>query len=308
MSISALTTVAAFYRFMPLVDLARLRESLKAVCAEPGVTGILLVAPEGLNGTLAGPKDALLAALRGIEGIVGGTPLEPKFSEAAAPPFKRLKIRIKKEIVTLGAPEADPNVRVGTYVEPKDWNALISDPEVLLIDARNTYEVALGAFGGAVDPGTRSFGEFPAVVQEQFDPRRHRKIAMYCTGGIRCEKASSYMLAHGFEEVYHLKGGILSYLETVPEADSLWRGGCFVFDERVAVGHGLKPLDIRLCIACDAPLDDAARASPLFEDGVSCPACHGSRSEASKAALRERQRQISQAAGSGQHNPAREER
>lgn len=233
--------VAAFYEFAALPHYADLREPIRKACAENGVRGICLLASEGVNGTLAGPAEGLAATLDALRSITGLT-LPYKLSQAAEMPFKRLKVRLKKEIVTLGVPSADPTKRVGTYVAPEDWNALISEPDVLLIDTRNHFEVEMGAFRGTLDPGITAFGQFPAFVREKLDPERHKRIAMFCTGGIRCEKASAFMLNEGFEQVYHLKGGILKYLEEVPEAKSLWQGGCFVFDERVALGHGLKVL------------------------------------------------------------------
>ena len=236
--------VAAFYQFAALPDFRELREPLRALCAGLGLKGSVLLAHEGINGTLAGEAGAigeLVAQLRG-GGLFGGRldRLELKFSQANAMPFQRLKIRLKKEIVTLGAAEADPTRHVGTYIDPADWNDLIAAPDTLLIDTRNAFEVAMGTFAGAVDPGIRSFGQFKDFAARHLDPEKHRRIAMFCTGGIRCEKASSYLLSQGFAEVYHLKGGILKYLEGVPEADSRWRGECFVFDERVALGHGLR--------------------------------------------------------------------
>jgi UPF0176 protein len=201
-------------------------------------------------------------------------------------------VRIKKEIVTIGDASVDPNRAVGTYVEPSDWNALIADPAVLLIDTRNAYEVAIGQFDGAIDPKTEHFGDFPAYVRQHFDPEKHKKIAMYCTGGIRCEKASSFMLSEGFESVFHLKGGILAYLEQIAEEDSRWRGGCFVFDERVAVGHGVQPLPIRLCVSCDSALTAEALASPDYEEGVACPNCVDKLTIEQKASARERQKQL----------------
>jgi UPF0176 protein len=235
--------VAAFYQFAGLPDFRELREPLRATCAGLGLKGSVLLAQEGINGTLAGePKaiDALVEALRGP--MFGGRldNLELKFSHAAVMPFARLKIRLKKEIVTLGDAAVDPTRQVGTYVEPSDWNALITAPDTLVIDTRNEFEVAMGTFEGAVDPGIGSFGQFKDFTARHLDPAKHRKIAMFCTGGIRCEKASAYLLAQGFSEVYHLKGGILRYLEGVPPEQSRWRGECFVFDERVALGHGLR--------------------------------------------------------------------
>ena len=236
--------VAAFYRFTKLTDFRELREPLRAICAALGLTGSLVLALEGLNGTLAGGEqdiDALIAELQGGT-LFGGRlgQLEPKFSTANALPFRRLKIRLKKEIVTLGDREADPVRQVGAYVEPSDWNALMAREDMLVIDARNAFEVAMGTFEGAVDPQIKSFGQFKDFVAQRLDPDKHRKVAMFCTGGIRCEKATSHLLARGFREVYHLRGGILKYLEDVSETESRWRGECFVFDDRVALGPGLR--------------------------------------------------------------------
>jgi UPF0176 protein len=237
-------TVAAFYQFAALPDFSELREPLRAVCAELRLKGSVLLAHEGINGTLAGSAEAIGDLVKALRdgGLFGGRldNLELKFSQSAAMPFQRLKIRLKKEIVTLGDPKADPTRQVGTYVDPADWNALISAPDMLVIDTRNAFEVAMGTFAGAVDPGIRSFGQFKDFAARHLDPVRHRKVAMFCTGGIRCEKATAYLLSRGFAEVYHLKGGILKYLEGVPETESRWRGECFVFDDRVALGHGLR--------------------------------------------------------------------
>jgi UPF0176 protein len=236
--------VAAFYQFAGLPDFRELREPLRAICAGLALKGSVLLAHEGINGTLAGSRPAiaaLVAELRDGE-LFGGRldRLELKFSSASVMPFQRLKIRLKKEIVTLGDPAADPTRQVGIYVEPSDWNELIAAPDTLVIDTRNAFEVAMGTFVGAVDPGIRNFGQFRDFAARHLDPARHRRIAMFCTGGIRCEKASSYLISRGFAEIYHLKGGILGYLEGVPEAQSRWRGECFVFDDRVALGHGLR--------------------------------------------------------------------
>jgi UPF0176 protein len=237
-------TVAAFYQFAALPDFRELREPLRALCAGVQLKGSVLLAEEGINGTLAGDANAigeLVNELRHgplFDGRLDN--LELKFSQAAAMPFQRLKIRLKKEIVTLGDPAADPTRQVGVYVEPADWNNLISDPETLVVDTRNAFEVSMGSFAGAVDPGIKSFGQFKEFAARHLDPARHRRVAMFCTGGIRCEKASSYLLSRGFAEVYHLKGGILKYLEAVPESESCWHGECFVFDDRVALGHGLR--------------------------------------------------------------------
>jgi UPF0176 protein len=236
--------VAAFYQFAALPDFRDLREPLRALCDGLGLKGSMLLAHEGINGTLAGRLDAidaLMAELRHGDLFCGRLDrFEPKFSSAAVMPFGRLKIRLKKEIVTFGDQAADPTRQVGTYVEPADWNDVMAAPDTLVIDTRNAFEVAIGTFEGAIDPAIASFGQFKKFVARHLDPSKHRKIAMFCTGGIRCEKASSYLLSRGFAEVYHLKGGILNYLERVPESDSRWRGECFVFDERVALGHGLR--------------------------------------------------------------------
>ncbi len=283
--------VAALYHFADLADFRELRAPLQAVCDAAGIKGSLLLAAEGINGTVAGTRagiDALLAHLKNDARL---RDLEHKESTAESMPFYRMKVKLKKEIVTLGAPEANPNVCVGEYVDPADWNALISDPDVLLLDTRNDYEYEVGTFQGAVNPDTHSFREFPEFVQKNVDPARHKKVAMFCTGGIRCEKASSYMLQHGFDSVYHLKGGILKYLELVPEDESLWQGECFVFDERVSVGHGLKTGDYSLCRGCRFPLTAAERKAPEYEEGVSCPHCLHRLSEEKKSRLRERQKQ-----------------
>ena len=236
--------VAAFYQFAALPDFRELREPLRAVCAGLGLKGSVLLAHEGINGTLAGQPEAIAALVEELQcgALFSGRldNLELKFSRAAAMPFQRLKIRLKKEIVTLGDSHTDPSRQVGVYVDPADWNALIAEPDTLVIDTRNAFEVAMGTFEGALDPGIKSFGQFKDFAARHLDPARHRKVAMFCTGGIRCEKASAYLLARGFAQVYHLKGGILRYLEGVPEAESRWRGECFVFDDRVALGHGLR--------------------------------------------------------------------
>lgn len=236
--------VVAFYQFASLPDYREMRISLHAICAGLGLKGSILLASEGVNGTIAGRAEAIDAFVRELQNgaLFGGRldRLELKFSDAAAMPFQRLKVRLKKEIVTLGDASVDPTRQVGIYVDPAEWNALIADPSTLVIDTRNAFEVAMGTFEGALDPGIKSFGQFKEFAARELDPARHRKIAMFCTGGIRCEKASSFLLARGFGEVYHLKGGILKYLEEMPEQESRWRGECFVFDERVALGHGLR--------------------------------------------------------------------
>jgi UPF0176 protein len=236
--------VAAFYQFVPLPDFQALREPLRNMCVALDIKGIILLAEEGINGTVAGREvaiDALMNQLRNGALFNGRLDnLELKFSGAAEMPFNRMKVRLKKEIVTIGDPETDPNAKVGIYVDAADWNDLVKQPDILLIDTRNQFEVEMGTFEGALDPNITRFGEFPDFASRALDPAKHKKIAMFCTGGIRCEKASSYLLSQGFEEVYHLKGGILKYLEDIPQEQSLWRGECFVFDQRVALGHGLS--------------------------------------------------------------------
>lgn len=288
--------VAALYHFARLDDFRDLREPLLALCQAQDIRGTLLLAQEGVNGTISGTRagiDAVLARLRADPRLAA---LEHKESFSDRHPFLRLKVKLKQEIVTLGVPFVDPNAVVGTYVDPQDWNALISDPDVVVIDTRNDYEVAIGTFAGAVDPKTRSFREFPRYVSEQLDPAKHRKVAMFCTGGIRCEKASSYMRQQGFETVYHLKGGILKYLEEVPESESLWQGECFVFDERVGVTHGLKTGEAGLCHGCRRAVTPADRESPKYEEGISCPACHDELTGEQRARFAERRLQLRLAA------------
>lgn len=254
-------TVTAFYKFVAVADPSALREDLRAFAGARGIKGTILIAPEGINGTVAGADSGIRELLAHLRADPRFADLVSKESCADAPPFGRLKVRLKREIVTLRRPEADPTERVGTYVPPDEWNALISDPDVLVLDTRNAYEVAIGTFRRAVDPETRTFGEFPDFVDAHLDPARHTRVAMFCTGGIRCEKASAYLLAKGFPEVYHLEGGILKYLETVAPEDSLWQGACFVFDERVALEHSVTPGTHVMCRACGAPVaeGDAAR-------------------------------------------------
>jgi UPF0176 protein len=284
--------VAALYRFTRFEDPAAIQGPLAALCCSLGVKGTLLLAREGVNGTIAGEDAAIEAVLDHIRALPGCADLKPKTARAERMPFYRMKVRLKKEIVTLGEPDLDPT-DAGTYVAPADWNALISDPDVVVIDTRNDYEVAVGQFEGAIDPRTASFSDFPAWFRDwrlglEAPPK---KIAMYCTGGIRCEKSTAFLKAEGVEQVYHLQGGILDYLEQVPEPESLWRGECFVFDERVAVGHGLTPGTHRLCRGCRMPISPEAQASPHYVEGVSCPACHDRRSDAQKASAAERHRQ-----------------
>jgi UPF0176 protein len=280
--------VAALYQFTPLPHCQELREPLEDLCNAWGIKGILLLAHEGINGTVAGSREGIDALHAFLKQHFDS--LEYKESWAGKMPFHRMKVRLKKEIVTLGVTEVDPCETVGTYVKPQDWNALISEPDVLVIDARNVYETKIGSFRGATDPKTQTFTEFPDFVKS-LDKTKHRRVAMYCTGGIRCEKASSYMLSQGFEEVYHLQGGILKYIETVPLEESLWEGECFVFDGRVAVGHNLELGQSRSCHGCRLPLSAEDVNSPLYERGVSCPYCHDQTSLKQKNAARERQKQ-----------------
>ena len=295
--------VAALYRFATFDDPAVLRDPLLAVCMDNGIKGTLLLAKEGINGTIAGSHEGIARVLDHIRTLPGCAEIEVKFSGAVEMPFHRMKVRLKREIVTMGQGDLDPAANAGVYVDPQDWNALIADPDTIVIDTRNDYEVAVGQFEGAIDPGTPSFRDFP----EWFRAERERllgegkqpKVAMYCTGGIRCEKSTAFLKAEGVAEVYHLNGGILKYLETVPEELSLWRGECFVFDQRVSVGHGLTLGSYGLCFACRRPVSEEDKASDLYEEGVSCPACWDERTDGQRAAYRERQRQEELAAQEG---------
>lgn len=288
--------VAALYKFTPIEHIEALRAEIYAYTDAnvPSICGTLLLAPEGINGTIgAHPEDMdkIISFLDDRLQILqsGNTIGEFKYSHASDRPFNKFKVRPKKELITLRKPEADPNKLVGTYVNPEDWNDLINDPEVVLVDTRNDYETKVGIFDGAIDPNMKVFTEFPDWVEENLDPKKHKKVAMFCTGGIRCEKASSYMLAHGFENVYHLKGGILKYLETIPADKSKWDGDCFVFDKRVAVGHGLKEGDWTICHACREPLSKAETELDNYERGVSCLHCIDNLTEERAAMLRQRQ-------------------
>ena len=284
-------TVATFYKFVALPDYATLQQPFKEICQTQGVKGTLLLAAEGINGTLAGTADGVYAVLDYIQADQRLSDINIKKSVAIELPFGKLKVRLKKEIVTIGLPDVSPTQQVGTYVPPQEWNQLISDPEVTVIDTRNDYEVGMGTFERAEDPKTTTFNEFPDYAKSRLDPGKNKKIAMFCTGGIRCEKASSYLLSQGFESVYHLKGGILKYLEEVPEAESLWQGECFVFDERVAVTHGLAPGSYDMCYACGHPISEADQQSADYEQEVSCPHCIGELTEERRSKLRDRKRQ-----------------
>ena len=303
--------IAALYQFARFDDPKTLRAPLLALCEENGVRGTLLLAREGINGTIAGSDSGVEAVLDHIRVLPGCDAIEVKESRAEGLPFHRTKVRLKKEIVTMGQPDLDPLAGVGTYVAPEDWNALISDPDTIVIDTRNDYEVQIGSFEGAIDPQTTSFREFPewfrAKRAELEAEGRSPKIAMFCTGGIRCEKSTAFARAEGVEDVFHLKGGILNYLEHVPEDESLWRGECFVFDERVSVGHGLAPGDHGLCRACRRPLDRDDMAHNHYVEGVSCPRCYPERSDEQRARYAERHRQAELARSRGEEHIGRRE-
>ncbi|MGB7242695.1 MAG: rhodanese-related sulfurtransferase [Sulfitobacter sp.] len=299
-------TIAALYHFTRFEDPAALRPALVALCAQADVQGTLLVAGEGVNGTIAGPRAGIDAVIAHLRSLPGCADLEWKESFSDSPPFGKMKVRLKREIVTMGQPDVDPRARVGHYVNPAEWNDLIAQPDVAVIDTRNDYEVAIGTFKGAVDPETHSFGAFPAWWEENKHRFHNKKIAMFCTGGIRCEKSTNYLLGQGVEDVFHLKGGILKYLEEVPQDHSTWQGECFVFDNRVSVGHGLEIGPHRLCHACRRPLLPEDIKSAQYEHGVSCRHCIDETSAADKARFRERQKQIELSRARGeQHLGAR---
>lgn len=291
---------AALYKFVSLPDYKQLQAPIQAACESNNIKGTLLLAEEGINGTIAGLPADIHKTLNYLRQDARFADLEHKESYADEHPFYRMKVRLKKEIVTLGVPGVSPTKKVGTYVKPEDWNALISDPDVILIDTRNDYEVDIGTFKGALDPKTTTFREFPEYVAHNLDKTKHKKVAMFCTGGIRCEKASSYMMDQGFEEVYHLQGGILKYLETVPEKTSLWQGECFVFDQRVAVKHNLEVGEYDQCYACRHPLSPQEMQSEQYAAGISCPYCYDKLSEEKRASLSERQKQVALAKKRGE--------
>ncbi|KDA04144.1 rhodanese-related sulfurtransferase [Hyphomonas oceanitis] len=304
--------VAAFYKFFALPDFESRRAPLAETLEASGVKGTVLLATEGVNGTIAGTAKAIDTALAAMRALPGCETLQAKFAEADEMPFLRLKVRLKREIVSMGVPGTDPNAIVGTYVAPEAWNALISDPDTVLIDTRNDYEVAIGTFEGAVDPNTKTFREFPDWFRE-FRAKlesegRKPKVAMFCTGGIRCEKATSFVKAEGIDHVFHLEGGILKYLETVPEQDSKWQGECFVFDERVSVRHDLTPGSYDMCHACKRPITEADKQHAAFEAGVSCPHCISEMSDDQRARFAERQKQIDLAKARGEKHMGPEAR
>ncbi len=295
-------TIAALYHFAPLADPAALQPPLLALCRAEGITGSLILAREGINGTIAGSGKGIDAVLAHLRAWPGCADLEHKQSTSAMQPFGRLKVRLKSEIVTMGQPDVDPRARAGHYVAPAEWNELIAQDDVAVIDTRNDYEIAIGTFRAAINPQTASFREFPAW----WEANRHRfagkRVAMFCTGGIRCEKSTNYLLGQGVEEVYHLKGGILKYLEEVPQEDSAWQGECFVFDGRVSVGHGLSEGPHLLCHACRRPILPADTERPEYEQGVSCHHCVAETGEADKSRFRERQKQIALAEARGERH------
>ena len=300
---SAMISVAALYHFAPIEAPGRQRQPLLDLCLDAGIRGTLLLAEEGINGTIAGPADGIEKVVSHLRGWPGFADLEVKYSTASSPGFLRMKVRLKSEIVTMGKPGIDPARDTGTYVEPKDWNDLIRRNDVMVIDTRNDYETRIGRFHRAVDPETSSFRAFPDWADALAEnPHKPKAVAMYCTGGIRCEKASAYMKQIGFEEVYHLKGGILKYLEDIPAEESLWQGECFVFDDRVALKHGLATGDHSLCHACKEPLTPKERQTPEFEEGVSCLHCIGTTSPEQRQRFRERQKQISLARSRGEEH------
>lgn len=292
--------VTALYHFVRLDDYRQYQQPLLDLMNEEGIRGTLLLAAEGINGTVAGTESAIVRLLDWLKSQAPFSGLSHKESRCDEMPFYRSKVKLKKEIVTMGVEGIDPLDIVGTYVKPSDWNALISDPEVMLVDTRNDYEVAIGTFKGATNPNTKTFREFPAYVAERLDPAQHKKVAMFCTGGIRCEKSTAYLKQQGFEEVYHLEGGILKYLEEVPEAESMWQGECFVFDNRVTVGHGLVPGEYDQCHACRMPISAADKQSAHYEPGVSCPHCYDKVTEERRQRFIERERQVQLAKARGE--------
>lgn len=293
-------TVCALYKFVRLENFETLKPSLLAVMEENNVKGTLLLALEGINGTIAGTQagiDAVLAFLNAESRLTG---VSYKFSYHQENPFQRTKVKLKKEIVTMGVEGIDPTLTVGTYVKPKDWNALISDPEVLLVDTRNDYEIEIGTFENAINPNTETFREFPDYVAKNLDKNKHKKVAMFCTGGIRCEKSTAYLKEQGFEEVYHLEGGVLQYLEDVPKEETMWEGECFVFDGRVAVNHDLEKGQYDQCFACRFPITDADKESEHYIKGVSCPRCYDTVSDEQRSRFKEREKQINLAKSRGE--------
>lgn len=292
--------VAALYHFSRFPDPASLREPLLLLCNQLGIKGSLLIASEGVNGTVAGSRDAIDQVLIALRALPGCSRLVHKESVAEEMPFGRMKVKLKREIVTMGLPDIDPLARVGSYVQARDWNALISQPDVVVIDTRNDYETEIGSFQGAVDPQTQSFSQFPEWWEHNKDRFAGKRIAMFCTGGIRCEKSTNFLLGEGRNEVFHLQGGILKYLEEVPADQSMWDGECYVFDGRVSVGQGLVPGGYDTCHACRRPISADDKLRPEYERGASCHKCHHEYAEADRTRFRERQRQIDLAEARGE--------
>ncbi|TEU21915.1 MAG: rhodanese-related sulfurtransferase [Gammaproteobacteria bacterium] len=294
--------VCALYQFVRLDDFEAFRTPLRELMVELEVKGTILLALEGLNGTISGSKTSIDGVIQFLKDDGRFDNLEIKFSHSETTPFKRLKVKLKKEIVTLGVEHIDPLSSVGTYVTPQDWNALISDPDVVLIDTRNNYEYEIGSFKGAINPNTETFREFPTYTKDNLEQYRGKKVAMFCTGGIRCEKSTAYLKSQGFDTVYHLHGGILKYLEEMDEEQSLWEGECFVFDDRVAVKHNLEQGQYDQCHACRYPITQEDKQHPHYEKGVSCPRCHGSKNEDQVSRYREREKQIQLAKARGEEH------
>jgi UPF0176 protein len=289
--------IAAFYKFVTLNDYTDRRQPLLNLCQHHQIKGTILLAAEGINATISGHRSSIDAILTYLKADPCFADLEHKESIAQKPPFDQLKVRLKQEIVTFGIPTTNPTQTVGTYVKPQDWNQLITDPDVIVIDTRNQYEVEIGTFKGAIDPHTDSFTQFPEYVANHLNPEQHKQIALFCTGGIRCEKATSYLLNQGFETVYHLQGGILKYLEEVPATDSHWEGECFVFDDRVAIVHGLQPGTHQLCWGCGNPIAEADLQNPHYEPGICCHRCYSTITPEQRASRTERWRQLQQEQG-----------
>jgi len=295
-------TVCALYKFVRLENFEQLKPPLLAVMEKNEVKGTLLLAEEGINGTIAGYQTDVDNVLEFLEQDSRLSPLSSKVSYNTENPFQRTKVKLKKEIVTMGVEGIDPTLSVGTYVKPKDWNSLISDPEVLLVDTRNDYEVEIGTFKNAVNPNTETFREFPDYVENHLDKNKHKKVAMFCTGGIRCEKSTAYLKEQGFDEVYHLEGGVLKYLEEIPQEETLWKGECFVFDSRVAVNHQLEQGQYDQCFACRFPITENEKLSEFYVKGVSCPRCIDKYTDEQRAGFRERERQVNLAKARGENH------
>ncbi len=297
--------VATFYKFARVEDCESLQSSIRRCCVEHGVLGIILIAEEGVNATISGSREDVLAVIDFIRSDERFADLSWKESTCDDRPFRKMRVRLKKEIVTMGVPGVDPSCLVGTYVQPEEWNALIGDPDVIVIDTRNDYEVEIGSFEGAVNPDIQSFGQLPEWLADRIDASQRPRVAMFCTGGIRCEKSTALLRQAGIDEVYHLEGGILKYLEEVPEDRSLWRGQCFVFDERVSVGHGLERGPYELCRGCRRPVGPQDRMSEEYVEGVSCPWCFARTTSRQKAGFAERQQQVELADDRGERHLAR---